>query len=369
MRVRRIRLTHVRIPMKEPFRISSGEVTQKEAILVQLTTNEGTGWGESSPLGGAVYSEDTPETCWHALEGSLIPLILGIDLKTVEHLNNVLGCIPGQYFAKAGLETAWWDLEANRRCVSLWQLLGGCRRPVPSGLAVGLYDTVEELLDRIEYFLPHGYRRIKVKIKRGTDVSLVEAIRRKFGPIPLSVDANCDYQLSDIDVFRELDHFNLMMFEQPFAREALEESAELQRQVQTPLCLDESIETPEIANKAISLGSCKIINIKVQRVGGLWPARAIHDLCLLRGVPVWCGTMPELGWGQAQGLALATLENFRLPTDIEPSLRFFADDIVSPPLQLDADGFLPVPDGPGTGVCLDMAKVERYSVRSKEFRA
>jgi O-succinylbenzoate synthase len=369
MRVQGVRLQHVRVPLNEPFRISSGDIVEKEAILVELVTDEGTGWGESSPLGGAVYSEDSPESCWRALRERLIPLILSERLDTIERLHEILARVPGEHFAKAGLETAWWDCEAKRQDVPLWKLLGGSQRPIPSGLAVGLYDTTEELLDRIARFLPQGYRRVKIKIKQGYDVSLVEAIRRRFGPIPLFVDANCDYELKHIDVFRELDRFDLMMYEQPFAKGALKESAELQRQIRTPVCLDESIETLEDAERAISLGSCRIVNIKVQRVGGLWPARRIHDLCRSKGIPVWCGTMPELGWGQTQGLALATLDNFLFPADLEPSQRFFTDDIIEPFIQLDAQGCIPVSDQAGTGVRLDMAKIEKYLVRREEFLA
>jgi O-succinylbenzoate synthase len=274
--------------------------------------------------------------------------------------------MPGSKFAKAGVETALWDLKARAEGKPLYELLGGTAKPVESGLAVGLYDDVSDLLRTIERYLPDGYKRVKIKIERGRDIELVRAVRKSFGDIPLFVDANGAYDLSDLKVFQTLDEFRLMMFEQPFAGSMLAELAELQRNVQTPVCLDESLESEADLRRAISFGSLKIANIKIQRVGGFGPALAIYDICRSHGIPVWVGTMPELGVGQAQGMALGTLEHCTFPTDVEASLRWFRDDIIDPLLEV-ANGCLYPRDTPGLGFDLDEHKVRQYTVAARVF--
>jgi O-succinylbenzoate synthase len=317
---------------------------------------------------GSVYSAETPESTWEFLRTKLVPSFLerpeldpALCFKRVAEL-------PGEPFAKAGVEGAIWDLRAQEAAKPLWALLGGERRPIASGAAIGLMSSFSELCERVERFLAEGYHRIKIKIAPGHDVELVESIRRRFGEIPLMVDANAAYRLDDEGLFRELDRFGLMMIEQPLAREALEEHAELQRRLRTPICLDESADSLEAVQAIARLGSARIINIKVQRIGGLWPARLAHDAAKAAGLPCWLGTMPELGIASVQGLHLGTLPNFTFPTDVEASARWYPDDIIVPPIEVGRDGFIYLPEGPGVGYRVDPEKVARYRIRKEEFR-
>lgn len=368
MTLERVTIVHCRVPLVEPFRISSGAVAEKDGIVVGVDTGDHSGYGESSPMAGSFYSCDTPESCWCELRELLIPAILGRSFPSALDAARYVGSLRGSNFAKAGLETAFWDIEARVRGVALWDLLGGTGRPVESGLAVGLYDSPAGLLRAIERYLPAGYKRVKIKIERGRDVELVRAVRKHFGDIPLYVDANGAYDLSDIEVFRELDDFGLLMFEQPFAGPMLRETAELQRQVRTPVCLDESLENEQQLEQAADLGAFKIANLKIQRVGGFMPALALYEMCRRRGIPVWIGTMPELGIGQAQGMHLGTLADCRYPTDVEASLRWFRDDVIDPVLEV-VDGCLHPPRSPGLGFAVSSAKLQQYAVASEIFKA
>jgi O-succinylbenzoate synthase len=312
---------------------------------------------------GFGYSSDTPEGCWDELVRDICPRLVGQRIDTLAGATVLVHAMPGSNFAKSGVETALWDLWGKAIGKPLAALLGGVRARVESGLAVGLYPTTEELLDRVARHMADGYRRLKIKIKPGADVRLVAAVRDRFGDIPLFVDANAAYTASDIPIFRELDRFRLMMFEQPFATDDWDGLAQLQRAVETPVCVDESAKSPAAAAQLIRGGCCKIVNIKIQRVGGLGPAREIHDLCQQAGIPCWVGTMPELGVGQAQGLHLAALSNCTLATDIEPSLRWFVDDYTEPLIDMDKQGMIEVPSGPGLGYEVSLTKVAKYRVR------
>lgn len=367
MKIRAIRLHWVRVPFHEPFRISGGEVSVKDAILVELETDRATGCGEASPMAGAFYSAETPESTWEFLRAKLVPAFLARPELDPEKCWERLAEFPGEPFAKAGLEGAVWDLRAQQLGMPLWQLLGGANRPIPSGAAIGLFPTVEELLERVERFLREGYRRIKIKIEPGRDVELVRAVRERFGDIPLMVDANASYGPEDSPAFEELDRFGLMMIEQPLAREALEEHAELQRRIKTPICLDESAESLEAIQTIIRLRSGRILNIKVQRLGGLTPARLVHDAARAAGLPCWLGTMPELGVASAQGLHLATLPNFIYPTDVEASSRWYPADIVTPPIEVTPGGLIRIPAGPGMGYRVDRAAIETHRFRFEQF--
>jgi len=367
MRLSAVRLHWVQVPLHEPFRISSGEVSVKDAILIELEVHGAAGWGEASPMAGAFYSAETPESTWEFLRSRLVPSFLAEPELDPRRCSDRLADFPGEPFAKAGLEGAVWDLWANERSQSLWMALGGEQRAIPSGAAIGLMPTVAELLDRVERFLAEGYRRIKIKIEPGRDVELVGAIRERFGDIPLMVDANAAYRLEDWPIFQQLDRFGLMMIEQPLARTALEEQAELQRRLRTPVCLDESAESLAAIQAIVRLGSARILNIKVQRMGGLWLARQAHDVAQAAGIPCWLGTMPELGIASAQGLHLGTLPNFVLPTDVEASARWYVDDIIAPPIEVSAQGLIHLPQGPGMGHTVDLEKVARYRIRLEEF--
>ena len=364
-----IRLHWVRVPFWESFRISNGEVSVKDAILVQIAAGGTTGWGEASPLAGSAYSGETPQSTWDFLRDLLVPAFLEqpeLDpLLCFERLSK----LPGEPFAKAGLEGAVWDLRAQQTGVPLWSLLGGLHRPIESGATVGLMPELSDLLNRVQRFLSQGYRRIKIKIAPGRDLELVRAVRQRFGNISLMVDANASYQLDDAGVFEELDRFDLMMIEQPLAREALTEHAELQRRLRTPICLDESADDLESVRSIIRQGSGRILNIKVQRMGGLWPARQAHDLARAAGISCWLGTMPELGIASVQGLHLATLPNFTLPSDVVASERWFVDDILGPQISISENGFICLPDGGGMGYRVAVDKVAKYCIRYEELRA
>ena len=360
MQIRSITLTWVRVPLLEPFRISSGSVAEKDAIVVRVESDGFSGWGESSPMAGSFYSSDTPESCWSELCDVIVPAVLHEDLSTEDEL-------PGKHFASVGIETAMWDIEAQRRAVPLHKLLGGARESVESGLAVGLYTDTSQLLRVTEKHLASGYKRVKIKIARGSDVELVQAMRSAFGDsLPLMVDANGDYTLEHIDVFRRLDEFNLMMIEQPLAGALLEQSAELQSELRTPICLDESLENVAAAERAIALGSLRIANIKIQRVGGFRNALRMFDLFRVHELGIWIGTMPELGIGQAQAAALSSLPGCTFPTDVEASARWFRDDIIDPCLEV-AGGMIAMPTAPGLGYQVNAGKLARYKVQERTF--
>jgi O-succinylbenzoate synthase len=304
-------------------------------------------------MAGAFYSQETPESTWAALEkmaGAADPW------STLEEFK-------GENFAKAGLAGAIIDRDLRARGAPLWQWLGSTDRPVPSGVAIGLYETVEELLERVERFSRQGYQRVKIKIQPGWDVDPVSRIRQKFPSIRLMVDANAAYQLSDLPIFRELDRFGLMMYEQPLGRCALEETAELARSVGTPVCADESAESMDMLEKIIELRAARIINIKIQRVGGVHMARRMHDRALQAGLECWVGTMPELGIASAEAIHLATMRNFVYPTDVESSSRWYTDDLIEPPIEINRSGFLHT-----TQIQVSPEKLEKYTIRTAEFR-
>lgn len=356
----------VAIPMHEPFRISSGQVSLKEAVLVRISDGDSFGWGESSAMPGAFYSSETPDTCETELIERVLPRLAGTTFPDVHSLEVWLDRVTTSRFVRVAIETAALELLARRAGMSLRQLFGISDRPAPSGLAVGLYDSEPELHTALERYRVRDYSRLKIKIKRGHDLQLVAAVRRWYGDIPLFVDANADYSVADLDVFRKMDAFGLMMFEQPFARSDFEGSAALQRTVQTPVCCDESIETLADVVRAVELSACRIVNIKLQRIGGFLEAIRIMEYCQQNGLALWMGTMPELGIGSAQALVLAAHPACVYPTDVEPSDRWYRDDILVPALQLQ-HGDLVVPSGPGLGFTVDMDKVRRYTLRQWSF--
>ncbi|GJQ20705.1 MAG: o-succinylbenzoate synthase [Bacteroidia bacterium] len=366
MSIDRITLTHVRVPLVEPFRISSGQVSCKDGILVAVDSEGVRGYGEASPMAGAFYSADTPESVWKDLTDILIPAVLHHGSSSVAEINKVLKSAGGSPFARAGVETAFWELEGRKTNRPLWNLLGAENKPVASGLAVGIYSSIPKLLDAVGRFMQEGYKRIKIKIQPGWDLGPLEAMRKLYPETPLMVDANCAYTRNDIAHLKKLDTFGLMMIEQPLPKDDLEGHASLQAALQTAVCLDESVEDVGSLEKALALNACKIVNIKIQRVGGLMNAKAIHDRCKEKGIPVWAGTMPELGIGGAQTLHLAMLENFAFPTDVESSARWFTSEIIDPPLQVE-NGILRVAPGPGNGHRVNPNTVKKWTVRTAEF--
>ncbi len=366
--IKSITLHRVCVPLIEPFRISNGTIAEKDAILIEVKTDDDVvGWGEASPMSGSFYSNDTPASSWVALSTLLIPEVLRNGPFDVNRFYEQLSTLPGDAFAKAGIEGAVWDASAQTLGLSLCQLLGARTRPIPSGVAIGIYDQVAELLERVELYTAQGYRRVKIKIEPGWDIEPVAAVRSRFPDVPLMVDANAAYTIADAALFRELDAYGLLMIEQPLAREAHAEAGDLQQQLRTPLCADESAESIEALASLIANRAARIINIKVQRVGGLSAARLMFESARAAGLECWVGTMPELGVASAQGLHLAALDGFTYPTDIEASSRWYVDDVIMPGIEIDTRGYIQLPAGPGMGYVVARDKVERYSVGTVTF--
>jgi len=367
MHIERIELRYVQLPLCRHFETSFGRAFGRDTILVTVWADGVEGWGESPVEDGPWYSPETVETAWHVQRDFLVPLLLGQRLETAAEAFARMAPVRGHQMAKAGLEQALWDIEARQKGLSVAQLLGGVRPRIESGVSVGIQDTLDELLAQVEGYLAQGYRRIKVKIKPGWDVDVVRALRARWPTVPLMVDANSAYTLADADHLAALDEFGLLMIEQPLAYDDIYEHSLLQPRLRTPLCLDESIHTPAHARAALEMGSCRIINIKPGRVGGLAQARRIHDLCRERGAPVWCGGLLETGVGRAHNVAIASLPGYTLPGDVSASDRYFTRDVVEPPFRLNPDGTIDVPQGPGIGVEVDRPFLDRVTVRREAF--
>jgi O-succinylbenzoate synthase len=346
MKIERIELHHIDLPLAHPFETSFGRELTRPCILTAVHADGLTGWGECSAGAGPWFSSETIETAWHVLRDFLIPAVLGQEVALPADVVTRFQRVRGHPMARAGLENAVWDL-LNGAALGR---PGPTRDRVPVGVSVGIEPTLEELLDRVDQHVAEGYGRVKLKIKPGWDVYVVRAVRERWPDLLLQVDANCAYTLDDVPVLRELDQFDLLLIEQPFHYDDIVDHAQLQPQLRTPLCLDESIHSPEHARWALDIEACRVINIKVGRVGGLTAVQQIHDLCAARHVPVWCGGMLETNVGRATNVALATLPNFTLPGDISASSRYYRQDIAEPNFVLNDDSTLSVPSGPGRGV-------------------
>ncbi len=350
MKIERIELHYIDLPLVHPFETSFGREFTRPCILVAVHADGLTGWGECTAHAGPWYSSETVETAWHVLRDFLVPAVMGQEIASPAGVVDRFSRVRGHPMARAALENAVWDLLAQAQAESLAVMLGGQRDRVPVGVSVGIEPTLDELLDRVAQHVAEGYGRIKLKIKPGWDVDIVRTVRERWPDLPLQVDANSAYSLADAPVFREMDQFELLLIEQPLHYDDIVDHARLQAQLRTPICLDESIHSPEHARWALDIGACRVINIKVGRVGGLTAARQIHDLCAERGIPVWCGGMLETNVGRAANVALATLPNFALPGDISASARYYRQDIAEPNFVLNDDSTLSVPSEPGLGV-------------------
>ena len=350
MKIECIELHHVDMPLVHPFETSFEREVTRPCILVAVHGDGLTGWGECTAGAGPWYSSETIGTAWHVLRDFLIPAVLGQEVTSSADVVARFQRVRGHEMARAGLENAVWDLLAQAQGVSLAHMLGGQWERVPVGVSVGIEPTLDLLLERVTQYVAEGYRRVKLKIKPGWDVAVVRAVRERWPDLPLQVDANSAYTPADVPVFRELDQFDLLLIEQPLHHDDVVDHARLQAHIRTPLCLDESIHSPEHARWALDIGACRVINITVGRVGGLAAARHIHDLCAGRGVPVWCGGMLETNVGRATNVAVAALPNFTLPGDISASARYYREDIAGPDFVLNDDSTLSVPAGPGLGV-------------------
>lgn len=356
------------LQLREFFEISSGGTQARRIVLLTIEGDGVEGWSECVAGEAPGYSYETADTAWHILTRWLLPALMQLEARDVRTMVPA-PWVRGHPMARAAVEMALWDLEAKRRNVSLRELLGGVVTSVPVGVSIGIQGSDSALIDRVDRYLAEGYRKIKVKIKPGRDVDMLRTVRARFPDAPIMADANSAYTLpADLERLAAMDDFDLMMIEQPLSHDDLLDHATLQRRIETPVCLDESIRSHGDARLALHLGSGRIVNIKPGRVGGLGSSVAIHDACRNAGWPVWCGGMLESGIGRAHNVALATLPGFTLPGDISNSSRYWAEDIVHPEFRM-TDGLMPVPDGPGIGVTPRMERIEKLTTRMEVFEA
>jgi len=354
------------MPLIAPFETSFERTTERRIILVRVTDQEGAEcWGECTAPEHPLYNHEFVDAAWLVLRDYLVPKLLGGGINSAAEVSALFRPIRGHQMAKGALEAACWDLQARREGKPLWELLGGTRREIECGVSIGIQPSLPLLIEKIERELAAGYRRIKVKIKPGLEYEIVHGVRQRFSDIPLIADANSAYSLFDAPTLKRLDEFNLMMLEQPLAHDDIVDHAELQKQLKTPLCLDESILSAEHARKAVTLSACKVINIKLGRVGGYAEAKRIHDYCLERRVPVWCGGMLESGIGRAHNIALSTLEGFSLPGDVSASKRYWEEDVIDPEVEITPQGTIRVPDGIGIGYEVNEKRIAELTVRSQ----
>jgi O-succinylbenzoate synthase len=337
--------------------------------MVRVDAEGFTGWGESVAEGTPFYSYETVPTAWHILQDFLIPSILGKDITSIDEAIQLYSRVRGHMMAKAGLEAALWDVFAKAKNISLSKLLGGTKDKVDVGVSIGIQNSESELIKKVSGFLNEGYKRIKIKISPGNDIQYVKALRIEFPDILLQVDANSAYELKHIDLFKQMDNYNLLLIEQPLGYEDIYDHSKLQRELKTPICLDESIHSLDDTRAAIELDSCRVINIKPGRVGGFTESKLIHDYCASKNIPVWCGGMLESGIGRAGNVALASLPNFTLPGDISASKRYYKEDIVEPEFTVNKDGTMDVPTKPGIGVEVNLKRLDKVTVNKKEFNA
>ena len=359
-----IEMRTVRLPLHEPFETSFGRIDSRLIFLVSVTGEGLTGWGEVVAAEEPRYSYETVATAQHVIRDFLAPAMLSRPVNDLADLAARFNAFRGHNMAKAGLELAYLDLLAKMKKKSLSDLIGGTRADVPVGVSLGIQPSLDQLLERVDRYLAQGYQRIKLKIKPGWDVDVVREVRQRHPHIMLSVDANSAYTLADESTFRALDDFGLIMIEQPLDHDDLLDHAKLQAELNTSICLDESITSANRARHALELGSCRLINIKIGRVGGYSQALAIHNLCYSRNVPVWCGGMLESGIGRAHNIALASLPGFTLPGDISASSRYFARDLIVPEVEVAPDGTVRVPTDSGLGFTVDLDYIKS---RTQDF--
>ena len=363
MKIEKIELFLCRLPLVHFFETSFGRSYDRTFVLIRVEGEGHEGWGESVAEANPYYSSETTETVWHIIERFIAPLLVGQSFDHPREVYPRLRRIRGHNMAKAGVEMAIWDLYARLQGQPLSKILGGTRDRIASGVSIGIQDSLDQLMEKIEQELAAGYQRIKIKIKPGWDIDAVERVRAKFGGIPLQVDANAAYSLDDSALLARLDPFNLLLIEQPLDYDDVMDHAVLQARMTTPVCLDESIHTVRIARNAIDARACKIINIKPGRVGGHQASIELHDLCAAHDIPVWHGGMLESGIGRAHNIHLASLPNFRLPGDIAASKRYYQPDLIDPPIDIAADGTIAVPTDPGIGVNIVRERVDQATLR------
>ncbi len=369
MKIEAIVVRELRMRLKAPFETSFGTTHDRRVLLVEVRSEGLSGWAEVTTTEEPLYNGETTDTAWAILDGFIVPMLLGKSVERAAEVAALLKSIRGHEMARAGVENALWDIEAQIRGVPLWQLLGGERAHIDCGVSLGIQSRTELLLESIARELASGYQRIKLKIKPGRDIEVLSAVRRAYPQIRLMADANSAYTLADAELLRGFDDFNLMMIEQPLPWDDIYEHSLLQPKLRTPICLDESIHNARHAAAAIAMKACRVINIKLGRVGGHSEARRVHDVCRDAGVPVWCGGMLESGIGRAHNIAMSTLPGFSLPGDVSASSRYWERDIVDPPVEVANDGTIAAPTLPGLGYSIDLPRVESLTVRKQEWSA
>jgi len=357
------------MPLKSPFETSFGVTRERRILLVELIADGVHGWGEVTTDEGPFYNSEDTDTAWHVISEFIAPLLAGKTLISASQFPEMVARIRGHEMAKAGVENAIWDLEAQLKGVSLAKLIGGTLTEIACGVSLGIRENPQALLKKVEEELGSGYQRIKLKIKPGKDLEYVAAVRKQFAAIVLSVDANAAYRLEDAQHLRRLDDFGLLMIEQPLQWDDIFAHSKLQPHLQTAICLDECIHNSRHAAAALQLGACRIINIKLGRVGGFSEARRVHDLCRSRSIPVWCGGMLESGIGRVHNIAMSTLEGFTLPGDVSASSRYWEEDIIEPEVRVTSRGTIPVPKTPGRGYAVKSDLIERLATRKAEWKA
>jgi o-succinylbenzoate synthase len=367
MRLQALTVREIQLKLVAPFETSMDRVTERRIILAEAHVDGVSGWGECTAGETPYYCPEDTETAWHILRNFIWPRLRGRELSCAGDVWPLLGQIRGHNMAKATVETAVWDAEAKLKNIPLWRLIGGERQEIPCGVSIGIKESLDELSATVEKELDAGYQRIKIKIKPGKDLTLVRRLRQDFPRIKLMVDANSAYRHEDLPLLKQLDAYYLMMIEQPLGWDDLFGHVEVQKNLQTPICLDECIHTYEQAEAAIALGACKIINIKLGRVGGLLQAKRIHDLCQRHNVPVWCGGMLESGIARAQNIAMSTLPNFSLPGDVTASKRYWHEDVITPEVTVTAEGTIQVPRGAGIGFTPRMDRIASITVRQEHL--
>ena len=369
MKIEAVTLREIHMPLVHFFETSFGRTYSRRILLVTVHSEGVDGWGECVAGEDPFYSSEWIESSWPTLTKYLIPSLLGRNIESARECPALLAKVRAHRMAKAALENALWEAEAIGKRQPLWKLLGGVRRAVACGVSIGIQDSVEQLLEKIQTELAAGYRRIKIKVKPGWDINVLERIRSRWAEITLSCDANSAYTLDQVEHLRKFDQFNLLMIEQPLWNDDIYYHSRLQKELRTAICLDESIVSARSAAFAAETGACRIVNVKVGRVGGFTEALSVNDVCQSHKIPVWCGGMLETGVGRAHNIALSTLENFSLPGDVSASKRYWKEDIIEPEVEVSSQGMITISDQPGTGYRIKPDLIEKLTVRKETLRA
>lgn len=364
LKIRSIQLTEINLPLVHFFETSFGRTYERRIILVRVEDTDGAeGWGEITCGEEPGYSDEWTDSAWVTAEKILAPMVIGKEVGSAADVWGLMKWVRGHRMAKAGIETACWDLEAKKNGVPLWRHLGGVNQTIECGVSIGIQDSIPQLLEKIRVEVEAGYKRIKIKISPRWDYDVIKAVRAEFGDIPLMGDANSAYTLADIDKLKSLDEFDLMMLEQPLPYDDIIDHAKLQARLKTPICLDEPIKSSDDARKAIELKSGKIINLKNGRVGGHTQSKLTEQVCREAGIPVWCGGMLESGIGRAHNIAISTLAGYTMPGDVSASKRYWHEDIIEPAVEVSANGTITAPDGPGIGFEINRDRIQTLSTR------